>query len=168
MLEALDVDRATALKALANFAPLEGRGAELRIPVAGGEFVLIDESYNANPVSMAAAFKNLGARPVAGRRIVALTDMLELGDDAPKYHAGLAEPIDAAAIDQVFCAGPLMMSLWDALPQNRRGGYAKTADEISALVAGAVGPGDAVMVKGSNGSRAGAIAAALSRLGERV
>ena len=68
----------------------------------------------------------------------------------------------------MFCAGPLMKSLWDALPQNRRGGYAKTADDLSALVAGAVGPGDAVMVKGSNGSRAGRIAAALSRLGEMV
>jgi len=168
MLEALDVDRATALQALARFAPLEGRGAERRVPVPGGEFVLIDESYNANPVSMAAALKNLGARTVAGRRIVALTDMLELGDDAPKYHAGLAEPIEAAAIDQVFCAGPLMKSLWDALPQNRRGGYAKTADELAALIVGAVGPGDAVMVKGSNGSRAGAVAAALARLGEVV
>jgi UDP-N-acetylmuramoyl-tripeptide--D-alanyl-D-alanine ligase len=165
MLEALDVDRATALRALADFAPLEGRGAERRIAVPGGDFVLIDESYNANPISMGAALKNLGARPVAGRRIVALTDMLELGADAPKYHAGLAGPIEDAAIDKVFCAGPLMESLWEALPQNRRGGYAETADDLAVLVAGAVGPGDAVMVKGSNGSRASRIAAALSQLG---
>jgi UDP-N-acetylmuramoyl-tripeptide--D-alanyl-D-alanine ligase len=166
MLEALDVDRGTAVRALADFAPLEGRGAERLVAVAGGAFVLIDESYNANPVSMAAALRNLGARPVEGRRIVALTDMLELGADAPKYHAALAVPIDAAAIDKVFCAGPLMQALWDALPQNRRGGYAKTADDLAALIAGAVGPGDAVMVKGSNGSRASRIAAVLSRLGE--
>jgi UDP-N-acetylmuramoyl-tripeptide--D-alanyl-D-alanine ligase len=163
MLEALDVDRPTALRALAGFAPIEGRGAEWRIAVANGEFLLIDESYNANPVSMGAALKNLGARPVAGRRIVALTDMLELGAAAPKYHAALAEPIAAAAIDKVFCAGPLMRSLWDALPMNRRGGYAQTADDLAPLVATAVGPGDAVMVKGSNGSRASRIAAALSQ-----
>ena len=168
MLEALGVDRATALRALANFAPLEGRGAERRIAIPGGEFVLIDESYNANPISMGAALRNLGARPVAGRRIVALTDMLELGEDSPKYHAALAEPIESAGIDLVFCAGPLMRALWDALPQNRRGGYAEVADDLTALIAGAVGPGDAVMVKGSNGSRAGRIAAGLSRLGEMV
>jgi UDP-N-acetylmuramoyl-tripeptide--D-alanyl-D-alanine ligase len=168
MLEALAVERATALSALAAFAPLEGRGAERRIAIAGGEFVLIDESYNANPISMSAAFKNLGARSVAGRRIVALTDMLELGEDAPKYHADLAAPIEAAGVDRVFCAGPLMRALWDALPQNRRGGYAETADDLTALVAGAVGPGDAVMVKGSNGSRASRIAAGLSQLGGMV
>ena len=61
-----------------------------------------------------------------------------------------------------------MRALWDALPQNRRGGYAEVADDLTALIAGAVGPGDAVMVKGSNGSRAGRIAAGLSRLGELV
>ena len=162
MLEALGVDRATALKALAAFAPLEGRGAERQVPVAGGAFTLIDESYNANPISMAAALRSLGERAVAGRRIVALTDMLELGADGPKFHAGLAGPIERAGVDEVFCAGPLMAALWEALPLNRRGGYARTADELAPLVAGAVGPGDAVMVKGSNGSRAGKIAAVLA------
>ncbi len=166
MLEALDVDRATALRALADFAPLEGRGAERRIALAGGAFTLIDESYNANPVSMAAGLRNLGSRSVAGRRIVALTDMLELGVEGPQFHAGLASGIEAAGIDLVFCAGPLMKSLWDVLPQNRRGGYAKDADALAPLVAGAVGPGDAVMVKGSNGSRASRIAAVLAGLGE--
>jgi UDP-N-acetylmuramoyl-tripeptide--D-alanyl-D-alanine ligase len=167
MLEALGVDRPTALAALAAFAPLEGRGAERQVAVDDGVFTLIDESYNANPISMAAALRSLGERKVAGRRIVALTDMLELGADAPKYHAGLAEPIDRATVDEVFCAGPLMASLWEALPLNRRGGYARTADELAPLVAGAVRSGDVVMVKGSNGSRASRVAAALAAIGER-
>ena len=90
--------------------------------------------------------------------------MLELGAGSADFHAGLASPIAAAEIDLVFCAGPMMKSLWDALPQNRRGGYAMTAAELAPQVASAVGPGDLVMVKGSNGSRASAIAAALATL----
>lgn len=167
MLEALGVDRATALSALAEFAPIEGRGAEQTVAIDGGTFTLVDESYNANPVSMQAALATLGARKVAGRRIVALTDMLELGPDSPRFHAQLAGPIAQAGIDLVFCAGPLMMSLWNALPQERRGGYADAAPQLAQQIVEAMQPGDVVMVKGSNGSRAGAVAAALSALGRR-
>ena len=163
-LEAMDVDRATALGALADFAPLAGRGAEKTVRIRGGAFTLIDESYNANPISMTAAFRTLGARQARGRRIVVLTDMLELGPDAPAFHAALAEPIAAANVDLVFCAGPMMKSLWDALPPTRRGGYAEAAVEVAPRVASAVEPGDLVMVKGSNGSRASVIAAALAAL----
>jgi UDP-N-acetylmuramoyl-tripeptide--D-alanyl-D-alanine ligase len=164
-LEALDVRLDLSLAALADFAPLAGRGAERRVAAPAGVFTLIDESYNANPVSMASAIATLGRRDVAGRRIVALTDMLELGPDAAEFHAGLAEPIAAATIDLVFCAGPLMKSLWDTLPPTRRGGYAETAVDLAPQLADAVQAGDVVMVKGSNGSRAGQIAQALLALG---
>ncbi len=164
MLEALDVDLGDSLAALGSFEPLEGRGAEREVALAGGAFTLIDESYNANPISMASAIATLGARKTAGRRIVALTDMLELGPDAAKHHAALAEPLAEADVDLVFAAGPLMKSLWDALPSTRRGGYAETAAELSPQVARAAEPGDVVMVKGSNGSKAGAVAKALAAL----
>ncbi|MFM8376153.1 MAG: UDP-N-acetylmuramoyl-tripeptide--D-alanyl-D-alanine ligase, partial [Phenylobacterium sp.] len=117
LLDALDVRREDGVGALATFEALPGRGAESRIRLpAGGDFTLIDESYNANPISMAATIGSLGARRSGGRRILALTDMLELGEDAPRFHADLARPIADAGIDLVFCAGPLMKSLWDALP----------------------------------------------------
>ncbi|CAN5507833.1 UDP-N-acetylmuramoyl-tripeptide--D-alanyl-D-alanine ligase [soil metagenome] len=164
MLEALDVDRDTALAALAEFEPIEGRGAERVVKIAGGAFTLVDESYNANPISMQAALKTLGARQVTGRRLVVLTDMLELGPRSAGFHADLASPITAADIDLVFCAGPLMKSLWEALPPTRRGGYAQSAAELAPLVVSAMRAGDVVMVKGSNGSRAGAVAAALGAL----
>ncbi|UTP38413.1 UDP-N-acetylmuramoyl-tripeptide--D-alanyl-D-alanine ligase [Phenylobacterium sp. LH3H17] len=167
MLEALDVDLGDSLAALGSFEPLAGRGAERQIRLPAGAFTLIDESYNANPVSMAAAFASLGARKPVGRRIVALTDMLELGAEGPAFHAGLAEPLASAKVDLVFCAGPLMKSLWDALPSTRRGGYAETAAELGPLVAQAAEPGDLVMVKGSNGSKAGAVTAALTLLDAR-
>ncbi|MES2343435.1 MAG: cyanophycin synthetase, partial [Pseudomonadota bacterium] len=167
MLEALDVSLGDSLAALGSFEPLEGRGAEKIIRLAGGAFTLIDESYNANPISMTAAFATLGARKASGRRIVALTDMLELGEGGPAFHAGLAEPLEKAAIDLVFCAGPLMKSLWDALPSTRRGGYARSAAELAPQVARAAEPGDLVMVKGSNGSKAGVVTAALVALDAR-
>ena len=165
VLEALQVELSTGLRALKAFAPLEGRGSIVTIQGAGGPFVLVDESYNANPISMRAALAALGARKVQGRRIVVLTDMLELGADAPQRHAQLAGPIDAADVDLVFCAGPLMKHLWDALPPARRAGYAETAADLNAQVLGVVEGGDAVMVKGSNGSRAGVVAAALRAVG---
>jgi UDP-N-acetylmuramoyl-tripeptide--D-alanyl-D-alanine ligase len=162
MLEALDVDLDTALASLAAFEPLEGRGAERRVAVADGAFILIDESYNANPVSVSAALRSLGARPTKGRRIVALTDMLELGPESPDFHAAIALAVEEARVDLVFCAGPLMRSLWDALPPTRRGGYAETAEQLAPQVARTVEAGDLVMVKGSKGSKAAAVAAALA------
>ncbi len=166
MLEALDVDLGDSLAALGSFEPLAGRGAERDVRLAGGVFTLIDESYNANPISMASAIATLGARKTAGRKVVALTDMLELGPQASGYHAALAQQVDAAGVDLAFAAGPLMKSFWDALPPTRRGGYAETAAELAPQVVRAVEPGDVVMVKGSNGSKAGLIAQALAALGE--
>ena len=169
LLEALDVSREDGVDALSAFAALPGRGAEsqVRLP-GGGDFTLIDESYNANPLSMAATIASLGARKAGGRRLLALTDMLELGDEAPRFHADLTRPIADAGIDLIFCSGPLMKSLWDALPSTRRGGYAMEASELAPMITGAVEPGDLVMVKGSNGSRAGRIAQALRALDSRA
>jgi UDP-N-acetylmuramoyl-tripeptide--D-alanyl-D-alanine ligase len=164
MLEALDVRLDDGLAALAAFEPLEGRGAERSVSLAGGAFTLIDESYNANPVSVAAALRTLSLRQAAGRRIVVLTDMLELGPQAAAHHAALAGEIEAAGIDLVFCAGPLMEALWRALPAARRGAHAPIAAELVPELTGAVAPGDLVMVKGSKASNAGSLAAALAKL----
>lgn len=164
MLEALDVSRETALAALAAFAPIEGRGAEKTVRIPGGSFTLVDESYNANPVSMQAALKTLGARKVAGRRVIVLTDMLELGEDSPRFHAELAGPIARANVDAVFLAGVHMKSLWEQLPPTRQGGYAEVTEKLTSSLTGAVQPGDVVMVKGSNGSKAGVLAKALAAL----
>ena len=167
MLEALGVGLDLSLQALADFAPLKGRGAERTIAAASGPFVLIDESYNANPVSLKAALVSLGHRAAEGRKIAVLTDMLELGPEAQTYHAQGAQMAEEAGVDLVFCAGPLMRFLWDALPPTRRGGYAETAAELAPQVVRAVEPGDLVMVKGSNGSRASAVAEALAALDVR-
>jgi UDP-N-acetylmuramoyl-tripeptide--D-alanyl-D-alanine ligase len=161
MMRALNVDLDTGLAALGAFEPLAGRGAERALVGPRGPFTLIDESYNASPVSVAAALANLGVRSTSGRRIAALTDMLELGADSALRHAELARAVEAARVDLVFCAGPLMKSLFDALPAARRGAWAPDADGLLPALAEALGPGDVLMVKGSRDSRAAAVVAGL-------
>lgn len=166
MLEALDVPLETGFSALSEFQALEGRGRVREVRIEGGTFVLIDESYNANPMSMQAALASLAARKPAeeGRRIAVLTDMLELGPDSERHHASLAEAIEAADVHRVYLAGPYMKALWDVLADPRRAAWAPTAADLVPEVRQAVRPGDVVMVKGSNGSKASRVAEALASL----
>ena len=158
-------DLALAALALDKLKPAAGRGARLALQVPGGSALLIDESYNANPASMAAAIALLGQASIGprGRRIAVLGDMLELGPQGPELHRALAAPLKAASVDLVFCSGPLMHALWEALPSGRRGGYAETAAALEPAVLEAIRDGDAVMVKGSLGSKMGPIVKALER-----
>jgi len=158
-------DLALAALALDNLKPASGRGTRATLRLPGGSALLIDESYNANPASMAAAIALLGQAPVGnhGRRIAVLGDMLELGAQGPALHRALAEPIQAAGVDLVFCNGPLMRALWEALPSGTRGSYAETAAGLEPAVLAVLRDGDAVMVKGSLGSKMGPIVKALER-----
>jgi len=158
-------DLALAALALNNLKPASGRGVRGYLTVPRGNALLIDESYNANPASMRAAIELLGQAPVGkhGRRIAVLGDMLELGPSGAELHRGLAHFIEAAGIDLVFCAGPLMQTLWEALPSRARGGYAEAAAGLEPVVLEAIRAGDAVMVKGSLGSKMGPIVKALEK-----
>jgi UDP-N-acetylmuramoyl-tripeptide--D-alanyl-D-alanine ligase len=165
MLEALDVDLDTSLAALKGFETLEGRGKVVERAFRGGRLTVIDESYNANPVSMRATLEGLGDRYLTSeshaRKIVVLTDMLELGPEAEALHAGLLDALEHANIDRAFLAGPLMKALWDVLPANMRGAWRSSANELVVDVLESLRAGDTVMIKGSNGSKAGLIAKAV-------
>jgi UDP-N-acetylmuramoyl-tripeptide--D-alanyl-D-alanine ligase len=158
-------DLALAALALAQLQPATGRGVRQQLVLTQGTATLIDESYNANPASMAAAITVLGQAPVGprGRRIAVLGDMLELGATGPDLHRGLAEAVKANGIDAVFCCGPLMHNLWEALPSTKKGGYADNSAALEAQVISAIGAGDAIMVKGSLGSRMKLIVTALQK-----
>ena len=142
---------ALAARVLPTFTPLSGRGTRRPITLPGGPALLLDESYNANPASVRAALSVLSLQPAA-RRIAILGDMLELGAAGPTEHASLA-PDAAAAADLVFACGPLMRHLFDALPPDRRGAHAPDSATLAPIAARAVMPGDAILVKGSLGSR---------------
>ena len=164
--ELAGADLALAALSLSQVAPAAGRGVRTQLDLgASGTATLIDESYNANPASMAAALGVLGRAEVGaqGRRIAVLGDMLELGPAGPELHRGLAEAVASSGIDLVFCCGPLMRNLWDALSSGKRGGYAGSAAELESQLTGAIRAGDAIMVKGSLGSRMKTIVTALTK-----
>ncbi len=159
-------DLALAALALAELEPPSGRGQRIALSLpGGGSALLIDESYNANPASMRAALALLGQAKIGrkSRRIAVLGDMLELGPAGPDLHRGLVEPVLAHDIDCVFCAGPLMRSLWEALPSERRGGYAESSAALEPQVLTRIADGDVIMVKGSLGSKMGPIVKTLTQ-----
>jgi UDP-N-acetylmuramoyl-tripeptide--D-alanyl-D-alanine ligase len=158
-------DLALSALALAQLKPAAGRGVREVLTLTEGTATLIDESYNANPASMKAAINVLGQASVGprGRRIAVLGDMLELGSAGPDLHRGLDEAIKANHIDAVFCCGPLMRNLWEALPSAKKGGYADSSAALEQQVVAVIGAGDAIMVKGSLGSRMKLIVVALQK-----
>jgi UDP-N-acetylmuramoyl-tripeptide--D-alanyl-D-alanine ligase len=164
--EAVGGDLAAAGLALAEMAGLPGRGQRIAVRIAGGEALLIDESYNANPASMAATIRELG-RERAGRRIALLGEMRELGEGSAAYHAALA-PALAEAADAVILVGEGMAPLVAALAAEsvaRRIDVAHVADArtAQARLEDMLRPGDAVLVKGSNAIGLASVIHALAR-----
>ena len=159
----MGADLARGSLALAAVAAAKGRGVRQRLEAPGGDIMLIDESYNANPASVRAALALLAnAKPGrGGRRVAVLGDMLELGQQGAHLHGELAEPVDAARVDTLYAAGPLMAHLWARTPVPRQGAYAETSDGLREALVSGLRAGDIVMVKGSLGSRMGPLVEAI-------
>lgn len=160
-----------AAKALEKMDAISGRGRReyLDLGEPDNPVTLIDESYNASPVAMNAAFKVLALIDPGrgGRRIAVLGDMLELGKQGPKMHQDLALPLQAADVQLVYTCGTLMKNLYDALPAEQQGAHKKDSSELAKIVPDVLTPGDVVMVKGSNGSKMGVVVEALRALPDR-
>lgn len=144
-IRAANLDPATLAIKLDRVGIMAGRGVEQAV----GGITVIDDSFNGNPASVAAALQTLQARNVTGgRRVAVLGDMLELGDDAPDYHTALAKHLDG--IDGVYCVGPLMRHLYEVLPAGKGLGW---HDDPASLKPGEIAnllrAGDVVVVKGS-------------------
>jgi UDP-N-acetylmuramoyl-tripeptide--D-alanyl-D-alanine ligase len=157
-----------SVEALKNSTPVEGRGNRIQVTLEAGKppLTIIDESYNANPASMLAAFEvfSLVNPANGGRRIAVLGDMLELGKDGPRLHAELANPLLRAKTELLYCCGPQMDALYQALPPDWRGGHADDSKSLIAKVIETVRPGDVLLIKGSAGSKMGYIIHALQAL----
>jgi UDP-N-acetylmuramoyl-tripeptide--D-alanyl-D-alanine ligase len=148
--KAVGGDLPAAGLAFAEMAGLAGRGARHRVALGDGEFLLIDESYNANPASMAATIDQFGSES-ASRRIAILGSMRELGPDGDAYHAALAAPLVAAGVQFALLVGeemaPLAKALEGRIDFAHVPGHAAARERLKELIR----PGDAVLVKGSNG-----------------
>jgi UDP-N-acetylmuramoyl-tripeptide--D-alanyl-D-alanine ligase len=149
-IEAVGADLAIAGLALADMGGLKGRGERHRLPVDGGHYLLIDESYNANPASMAATLKALGEERDALRRIAVLGPMRELGEHADALHASLAADVRDASVDKLILVGEEMRPLEQALAGSVAIEWAGNVDQATELLARLVRPGDVVLVKASN------------------
>lgn len=161
-------DLQRAVEAFQTAEAVEGRGNRYHITLEDGKapVTIIDESYNANPASMQAAFKvfELVEPQDGGRRIAALGDMLELGKHGPQLHAELANPLLRAKTDKLYCCGPLMDALYQALPEDWRGAHASDSKNLADILKDAVKPGDVILVKGSAGSKMAYVIEAISAL----
>jgi UDP-N-acetylmuramoyl-tripeptide--D-alanyl-D-alanine ligase len=146
--------------ALAEMGGLAGRGARFMAAVPGGEALVIDESYNANPASMRATLAVLANEP--GRKVAVLGEMRELGAQSDAFHAALAEPIETAGVGYAILVGEAMTALANAL--EGRMDFVHVADAATARerLYAVLAPGDAVLVKGSNGVRLSTVVAALA------
>jgi UDP-N-acetylmuramoyl-tripeptide--D-alanyl-D-alanine ligase len=176
----LGCDRAVAMADLAGWRPPSGRGTRDTLELDSGEegwtIDLIDDAFNANPASMAAALDMLAAsrpahdvgRIARGRRIAVLGDMLELGAAEAEMHAGLADLAAMRDIDEVHCVGPLMRTLWAALPEAKRGHCAERAEELAERAHRLIDAGDVVLVKGSKASGVSRVVDALRGSGRVV
>ncbi|ESZ59898.1 UDP-N-acetylmuramoylalanyl-D-glutamyl-2,6-diaminopimelate--D-alanyl-D-alanine ligase [Mesorhizobium sp. L103C131B0] len=149
----VEADIGKVALALADLSAERGRGKRHMLRHPKGPITLIDESYNANPSSMAAAMALLNATPVTGegRRIAVLGDMLELGDHSAKLHAALAELIVGTGTNTVFLGGPEMRALADILPDEIKTEYRAGAEELKPLLLSTLKAGDVVMIKSSKG-----------------
>jgi len=161
---AVGADRAQVISDLSNWTAPDGRGARHVISVQGGEIELIDESYNANPSSMASALAVLAASEPSGKRIAVLGEMGELGETELQRHAELASLDSIEAVDTIHMVGPMMKAMHDALPVEKRGHWVKTADELVDLIQTVLNAGDTVMVKGSNYTRVSKVVDAIKNI----
>ena len=147
--------------ALAEMGGLAGRGARFKTVVAGGDALVIDESYNANPASMRATLAVLAATP-ATRRLAVLGEMRELGDQSAAFHGDLAEPILAANVEALLLVGEGMAPLARALEGRVELVHVPDAAAARERIETMLRPGDAVLIKGSNGVGLSRVVAALA------
>ena len=178
--QTMGADLALAAGSLGRWSPFKGRGVRETIYLDPVEthltLQLIDDSYNANPTSMAAALEVLATSEVThdigrvskGRRIAFLGDMKELGPDEIALHAGLAHLDHTQALDVVHCVGPLMKSLYAILPEHQRGAWYATTEEMLAGLRERLDSGDVVLVKGSLSMKLGLVVDAIRKMGHRV
>jgi UDP-N-acetylmuramoyl-tripeptide--D-alanyl-D-alanine ligase len=176
--DALGLDPALAACDLGEWHPPAGRGQRERLVLDVVDerlsIDLIDDAFNANPTSMAAALEVLAAaepdddvgRIAHGRRIAVLGDMLELGEDEIALHRALVEDPSLAKVELVHCVGPLMRATYDALPPRQRGQWHETAEALAQKIGSLVDAGDVVLVKGSKGSKVSLVVDALRKLGQ--
>ena len=180
IVQAIGADLAQAIAVLGRWTPYKGRGQREVIQLdpteAQQRLSLIDDSYNANPTSVAASLEVLAGATTTdgvgrigkGRRIAFLGDMKELGEDAVALHAGLVHLDATQKVDVIHCVGPLMRALYDLLPEQQRGDWYGTSQEMCEGLRHKIDAGDVVLAKGSLSMKLGLIVDAIRKMGHPI
>ena len=163
-------DAQMAAKALSQIQPLQGRGTIEQITIIDGQppVTLIDDSYNAAPVAVEMALRNLGQMTPQGkgRRIAMIGRMAELGDYAEAEHKNLAKPFLESDIDLIYCCGADSQYLYNEVPVHHQGMITETSLDLASHIHDIVQPGDIVLVKGSLGSKMGVVVKTIRALNQ--
>ena len=148
--DALGASIVQAIQTLQDLVPTAGRGRIQQIKMEGKTITLIDDAYNANPASMQAGLESLSF--YQKRKVVVLGDMLELGDEALQRHLDILTILAHNGVDKVFAVGTLMKSMFDQLPENQKGVWCQTAEEIASVLIPALRDQDVLYIKSSHGT----------------
>ncbi len=134
-----------------NFEPSEGRGKIHKIKRYKKNFRLIDESYNANPLSVKNAINSFSAiKKNKFKKYLLLGDMLELGKKSEIYHSKLSGLINSSDIDKVFVKGEKSLFTYKNLKKEKRGNIFQCNEDVDSMLKNIIANQDYLMIKGSN------------------
>ena len=152
VLSVLNLDLKNMKNKFANFSIPNGRGDIKIVKKFQKKFKFIDESYNANPVSMSSAIQNMNYYKREGnvKKLVFLGDMLELGKKSKKLHKELSTVINKSDIDKVFVYGKYIRETYNYLFTNKKGKVFDNLKEAYSHFGKIIRNNDLLMVKGSN------------------
>ncbi|WP_353278066.1 UDP-N-acetylmuramoyl-tripeptide--D-alanyl-D-alanine ligase [Wolbachia endosymbiont (group A) of Agelastica alni] len=152
VVQSLGLDLSKLPLALKNFSVTKGRGNIHKVKYNKKYIHLIDDSYNASPVSMKTAIKTLSTYSNQ-RKVALLGDMLELGDESIEFHTDLVKTVTGNNIDKVYTVGKFMLELHELLPDNIRGAHFNDSNQLKSDLANIIQNNDAILVKGSRGMK---------------
>ena len=149
------MDFGEACRRMESFAPVQGRSDLHRFAVEGGEATMIDDSFNATPLSVASSLRMLAILGKQGRRVAVLGDIASLGPDAEALHVALAKEVERQRVDALFTHGPLMGAMAAAVSKGAGQVHvhaAKTIAELHDAVRDYLRPGDVLTLKSGRGT----------------
>ena len=151
LLKELNLRFSKILKLYKSFEPTDGRGKVHKIKRYKKIFKLIDESYNANPLSVKNAIKDFTSiKKKNFKKYLLLGDMLELGHKSDKLHRDLSIVINNSDIDKVFVKGDKTLNTYKNLRINKRGNIFQQDEDVDFTLNNIISNNDYLMIKGSN------------------
>ena len=151
LLEELKLNPEIIKNIFQNYEPTKGRGRRHHVKRYNKKFQLIDESYNANPLSVRNAINNFNLiKKEKFKKYLILGDMLELGSKSEMYHKNLSKVINSSDIDKVFIKGKKTLFTYKNLNKSKRGNIFQNDDDIDLILKDVISNNDHLMIKGSN------------------